>query len=179
METNPYRENLENLLAYIEFCRLCLRLPQEPRLREEAGSFAEELRRREVTAGPEAGLTMPLLRQALSLDGPGWFCAALAICCELDGGLRNIVQELTGAPVPTFDLAGSIYGMLREPIHPASMFILADPDNSPLRFLLAMEPVSNGPRLFTPLIPRDNVLRFVSTGRVSDGRYYRFAPPCG
>lgn len=179
MEANAYRENMENLLAYIEFCRLCLRLPQEPQLCEEAGSLARELGRREEAAGLEAGLAMPILRQALSLDGPGWFCAVLALCCELDGGLRNTVQEFTGAPVPTFDLAGSLYGMLREPVHPASMFILADPDNSPLRFLLVMEPVSNGPRLFTPLIPRDNVLRFVSTGRVSDGRYYRFAPPCG
>lgn len=179
MEINPYRENLDNLLAYVDFCRLCLRLPQEPQLREEAESLARALGRREAAADPEAGLTMPLLRQTLALDDLGWFCAVLALCCELDGGLRNTVQELTGAPVPTFDLAGSLYGMLWEPIHPASMFILADPDNSPLRFLLAMEPVSNGPRLFTPLIPLDNVLRFVLTGGVSDGRYYRLAPPCG
>lgn len=171
-----YRSNWENLLDTIRLCELCLHLAEEPGLRDSAAMLEQEIARRES----QSHFALQRLREVLSLEEPGWFCMKLALACELDGGLRNQVQSLTGTPTPTFDLAGSLYGILHGDANPAEMVALTDARNSPLRFLLVLETgETTGPRLFTPLLLRGNILRFVTESFVKGSDHYRVLPSCG
>lgn len=171
-----YRSNWENLYDEIQLCKLCLRLGEEPGLRDSAAAMEQQIALREK----QSYFALQRLREVLSLEESGWFCMKLALACELDGGLRNQVQSLTGTPIPTFDLAGSLYGLLHADTSPAEIVALTDPHNSPLRFLLELEAgEAAGPRLFTPLRLRANILRFVTEGFVKGSACYRVLPPCG
>lgn len=179
MERSSYQSNWDYLMDCIHFFGLCLRLPQEPRLREEARALAMEMDFCSTASIPGTEPTLFQIRRALSLEEPDWFCFLLALCCELDGAIRNGVAELCGTPVPTFDIAFSLFGALAGNENSQRLFAVADPAHSPLRFLLMpwdSDPAV--PRLLSPLIPRSNVLGIVLDGAVGDGLCYSLARPC-
>ena len=153
----PYRSHMENLLEMISFYQLCLRLLEEPDLAGQAAALAETIATRETI--PESISPLGQLRQRLDLDGFAWFCVGFAVCASFDGPLRNHIQSLTGSPVPTFDLAGSLYAMLGREVTPAQLLSLRD--NPSLGLALALEQAQPElPFLFTPLIPRKHTLYF-------------------
>lgn len=153
----PYRSHMENLLELISFYQLCLHLPEDPTLTGQAAALAEKIASRERM--PESMSALAQLRQRLALDGFAWFCTEFAVCASFDGPLRNHIQSLTGSPVPSFDLAGSIYAMLGQEVTPAQLLALAD--DPALGLALAMEQAQPElPFLFTPLIPRKHTLYF-------------------
>ena len=155
----PYRSHKESLLELISFYQLCLHLPENPDLTGKAVTLAEKIASREAL--PESISPFPQLRQRLDLDGLAWFCAGLAVCASFDGPLRNHIQSLTGSPVPTFDLTGSLYAMLGQKVTPSQLLALMD--NPSLWLALALEQAQPElPFLFAPLIPRKHTLYFTA-----------------
>ncbi|WP_411676825.1 ATP-binding protein [Caproicibacter sp.] len=171
-----YHSNWQNLMDAIGICKQCVSLMDsdnpEP-VRSRITEAVREIREREQSSEPY--LTLPALREALALEGCGWFCVVLALCCELDGGLRNSVQSLTGTPVPNFDFACGVYSQFSSEGRIDEGLNAADAEHSALRYLFCLEKGSDAvqPLLFTPLLPRRNVLRFLLNGNVQHGRNRR------
>lgn len=171
-----YQSNWQNLMDSIQICKKCVSLMDSDNsdtIREQITEMTRGIKEREQSS--KQYLTLPTLRETLSLEGCEWFCVVLALCCELDGGLRNSVQNLVGTSVPNFDFACGVYSKFSSDGRIDEVLNAADAEHSVLRYLFCLEKGSDAvqPLLFTPLLLRRNVLRFLLNGQVDGSRNLR------
>lgn len=171
-----FTSNMENCLDYCALSHLFILLAdtKEPlAIRRQLKEKWMEIEAREQAS--RIALALPHIKLSLSLTPFQYFRVFFSFSMELDGSIRNKIQQLTGYAVPTFDFAAGLYTQYTGCLSQMDAFPQPVPDS--FLFYIDKDDIPSQPLLFTPLLLRRNLISYLNCVCVADTAFYRFIKP--